>query len=241
MSPISSRNSVPPCAYSNRPILLESAPVNAPFTCPNSSLSNSVSTTAEQLHTTIGPDAWLSLCSACATSSLPVPVGPVTAQAAVVRRHAANLPEHLPHQRTAPYHPLELAGVHQLAVQLADTLAPPRIAGQLADTLPQYGQRNGLGQVIASALLDGFHGGLGGVMRRHQDHVGGRIHLQNLAQQFHAVHLRHHHIAQHDFRALAAHQFQAALRVVGREDLEAVVRESFRDQFQALRIVVDGE
>jgi hypothetical protein len=40
---------------------------------------------------------------------------------------------------------------------------------------------------------------------------------------------------------LAAHQFQAALRIVRGEDVQAVVRQRFRDQFQALRIVVDGE
>ena len=78
MSPISSRNSVPPCAYSSRPILSAVAPVNAPFTYPNSSLSNSVSTTAEQLQVTKRPElAGLKLWSAFATRSLPVPVGPV--------------------------------------------------------------------------------------------------------------------------------------------------------------------
>ena len=39
-SPISSRNSVPPCACSNTPAALSTAPVNAPTSWPNSSLSN---------------------------------------------------------------------------------------------------------------------------------------------------------------------------------------------------------
>ena len=39
MSPTSSRNSVPPSAYSNLPLRSRSAPVNAPLTWPNSSLS----------------------------------------------------------------------------------------------------------------------------------------------------------------------------------------------------------
>ena len=52
MSPISSRNSVPPWACSNNPALSFVAPVNEPLTWPNSSLSNSVSTTAEQFSTT---------------------------------------------------------------------------------------------------------------------------------------------------------------------------------------------
>src|SRR5205085_10009971 len=50
----------------------------SPFTCPKSSLSNRVSTTAQQFTTTRFPDeAGLNLCSACATRSLPAPVGPV--------------------------------------------------------------------------------------------------------------------------------------------------------------------
>ena len=63
---------------SNSPGLFSVAPVNAPRTWPNSSLSNSDSTTAEQLTVTNrrsrrGPVS----CSARATSSLPVPVSPV--------------------------------------------------------------------------------------------------------------------------------------------------------------------
>jgi hypothetical protein len=53
-SPTSSRNSVPPSAASKTPIFDSTAPVNAPRTWPNSSLSNSVSTTAEQLIVTNG-------------------------------------------------------------------------------------------------------------------------------------------------------------------------------------------
>jgi hypothetical protein len=54
------------------------APVKAPLMWPKSSLSKSVSTTTEQLHTAKRPDAaGLSLCSAAAASSFPVPVAPV--------------------------------------------------------------------------------------------------------------------------------------------------------------------
>ena len=49
MSPTSSRNSVPPLHCSNLPIRLVAAPVNEPFSCPNSSLSRSVSGMAAQL------------------------------------------------------------------------------------------------------------------------------------------------------------------------------------------------
>ena len=55
MSPTSSRNSVPPSASSKRPSLRLMAPVKAPFSWPNSSVSSSVSASAPQLTLTNGP------------------------------------------------------------------------------------------------------------------------------------------------------------------------------------------
>ncbi len=77
MSAISSRNSVPPSASANRPGLLSAAPVNAPLTWPNSSLSMSSSGMAAQFISTNGSEhrvdcAWI----ARATSSFPVPFSP---------------------------------------------------------------------------------------------------------------------------------------------------------------------
>ena len=77
MSPISSRKSVPPSALSNVPRRSATAPVNAPFTWPNISLSMSSAGTAAQFICTKGrsrrgESAWM----ARATSSLPVPRSP---------------------------------------------------------------------------------------------------------------------------------------------------------------------
>ena len=54
ISPISSRNSVPPWACSKRPMRRLSAPVNAPFSWPKSSLSSSDSASAAQCSATNG-------------------------------------------------------------------------------------------------------------------------------------------------------------------------------------------
>jgi len=60
MSPISSRNRVPPSASSKRPFLSRSAPVNAPRTWPNSSLSSSPSGMPPQFTgTKAADDRWL--------------------------------------------------------------------------------------------------------------------------------------------------------------------------------------
>ena len=55
MSPISSRKRVPPSANSKRPFLEVKAPVNAPFSWPNNSLSNNSAGIAPQLTGTKGP------------------------------------------------------------------------------------------------------------------------------------------------------------------------------------------
>ena len=77
---------MPPSAASNRPARSRSAPVKAPFTQPNSSLSSSVSGKAAQLMATKGCAArglprWM----ARAISSLPVPVSPEISTLARVR------------------------------------------------------------------------------------------------------------------------------------------------------------
>jgi hypothetical protein len=60
--------------------------VNAPFSCPNSSLSIRVGEMAPQSTTTTGL-SWraLSSCTVCASSSLPVPLSPVISTVASVR------------------------------------------------------------------------------------------------------------------------------------------------------------
>ena len=70
---------MPWLAYSNLPSLRRCAPVKAPFSKPNSSLSSSSDGSAAQLTLTKGRSTRLeSRCSARATSSLPVPLSPRT-------------------------------------------------------------------------------------------------------------------------------------------------------------------
>ncbi len=78
MSPISSRNSVPPSAESTRPFLpLPPAPVKEPASWPNSSLSMRLSGSAAQFTATKGlPARGEEACSALARCSLPTPVSP---------------------------------------------------------------------------------------------------------------------------------------------------------------------
>ena len=75
--PISSRNNVPPAASSQTPNLLLSAPVNAPFSCPNSSDAASSFDSRPQSTAMNGLPARLLLaCIFSAMCSLPVPLSP---------------------------------------------------------------------------------------------------------------------------------------------------------------------
>ena len=76
---ISSRNRVPPSARSKRPRRLVRAPVKAPASWPNSSLSSRVSLSAAQFTLVKGPPhLGERKCRRSANSSLPVPRSPMT-------------------------------------------------------------------------------------------------------------------------------------------------------------------
>ena len=76
---------MPPPASSMRPRRAFTAPVKAPFSCPNSSLSSSVSVMAAQFTATKGPAArGLQACSVRAATSLPVPLSPIRSTVALV-------------------------------------------------------------------------------------------------------------------------------------------------------------
>ena len=77
-SPISSRNSVPPSASSIGPRRVRDAPVNAPRSWPNSSLSNTDGAIAAQSTCMNGCRARSTAWSARATTPLPVPLSPST-------------------------------------------------------------------------------------------------------------------------------------------------------------------
>ncbi len=78
ISPISSRNTVPPWACSKRPGLSRTAPVKLPRTWPKSSDSSSDSGTPAQLSVEHGACArWLRTWIRRAATSLPTPLSPV--------------------------------------------------------------------------------------------------------------------------------------------------------------------
>ena len=145
---------VPPSAVSNRPALWSLAPVNAPRTWPKSSLSKSVSTTAEQFTVTKrfvlrGP----SLCSARATSSLPVPVSPVISavRACGARRRIRSNSSCM--AGAAANHSAEFQALGQLALELQYRAARGRLVANAGQQLAKALQVEWLGEEIHGAEL----------------------------------------------------------------------------------------
>ena len=155
-------------AASNTPGFDSTAPVNAPRTWPNSSLSNSVSTTAEQLIVTNGllrrgPTWW----KARAASSLPVPVSPRDEHDLRVRRQALDEAEDLLHRRAAPEHAAELELLARPGSRARATCARRSSSSRMSsEQLPQPIEVERLGEVLARAELDRLDRAVDGGVRR---------------------------------------------------------------------------
>ncbi len=102
-SPISSRKMVPPSAASNFPIFCRWAPVKAPRSCPNSSLSSRSRGMAAQLTLTNGllrrDERWWMV---RATRSFPVPVSPQISTVTSTPAARRMISPDLAHLRAAP-------------------------------------------------------------------------------------------------------------------------------------------
>ena len=172
MSPISSRNSVPPSAFSNRPRLLACAPVKAPRTWPNSSLSSRPSGIAVQLIGTKGfsersPWKWM----ARATTSLPVPLSPVISTRAARVRDALDQREDLAHRRALADQLAERAAAIHRAAQLLVLLERERAVRERALDREDHGVGlEGLGQVVEGAAAHRLDGRVDRAEGGHQHH-----------------------------------------------------------------------
>ena len=170
MSPISSRKSVPPLAYWNRPMRSRSAPVKAPFTWPKSSLSRMFS---RQLGA-VERHERLVLARAVDVQRLG---DQLLAGAALAgdqhrgrrRRDLAELGHDRVHRRRVADHPLEAELLVELLLQLdVRSLQPLRLRRLVGDG-PQLVDIERLGQVGRGP---GLHGGDGRLDRAvaGQDH-----------------------------------------------------------------------
>src|ERR1035437_1030675 len=241
-SPTSSRNSVPPWAASNTPGLDSTAPVNAPRTWPNSSLSKRVSTTAEQLIVTKarprrGPDWW----NARAASSLPLPVSPVRSTTFAGGPHPLTQAERLLHGGAAAEHAAELELARHLAFEGDDVRAAFDLHPDVDEDLTQTIEIERLGEVFARAQLDRFDGAIDRGVRRHQNHFAARDRGPNLAQQVKAVDVRHPQVDHRQVRRFAHQRLHRLAAAPARDDVEAGLPRQALNHLQRGRVVVHDE
>ena len=165
---------MPPSASSNRPALASVAPVNAPRTWPNSSLSNRVSTIAEQLH---GDELAVARGAAelvqRARDELLARAGFAgDERRAHVRRQPADRVEQLLHRRALrPIMPWNSNRLRDLAVDGQQQTAPLDAALHRRQQLAEALEVERLGQVVERAELDRFDRGVDRGVRGHQNHL----------------------------------------------------------------------
>ena len=161
-SPTSSRKSVPPLAWTKRPVRSARASVKAPRAWPNSSLSSSASGMAAQLSATKGPSlrrlrAW----SARATTSLPVPLSPVMSTVASESGHAGDELVHLAHRRALADQRVEALRLGHALAQALHLLAQARGAATARSSASTSASTlEGLGDEVVGARADGRDGGV---------------------------------------------------------------------------------
>ena len=178
ISVTSSSSSVPPFACTNLPMLRACAPVNAPFSWPNSSASSICSGIAAQLTATKGPAprfecAWMKR----ASTSLPVPLSPFSS---TVTSLCAT--------RAASSSSLRLRGILGDGLGRRRHRAANRAARNVArDALLELLGLERLDEIVDGAVAHRGDGLVDRAVRRHQQHRRRRLALLQAPQQLAAV------------------------------------------------------
>ncbi len=199
MSPISSRNSEPPSACSNRPMRCLSAPVKAPFSWPNSSDSSRFSCSAAQFTFTKLRAArselwWI----APAISSLPGPRLPADQHRRVALRDLLHDVEHLLKRGARTDDLVEFVDVLLGAAEILELVLQAPHLERFLDLDLHLLDLERLLNVVERADLHRLDGGGHRPERRHQNHGRRRVQRPGGAQHVEAVASAHLEIAQHD-------------------------------------------
>ena len=164
MSPISSRKSVPRCACSNFPMCRAAAPVNDPFSWPNSSDSISSAGIAAQFSEMNGAAVARAFFVQRARDQLLARARfAANADARFARGHLLDLRHHLAHRRARPHDLVPPEPPLQIAVFLLEA----REAQRVLDREQQLFRRNRLLEKIDGAQPRGAHGHFDGGLAGH--------------------------------------------------------------------------
>ena len=239
MSPISSRKSVPPSASSNLPRRSSIAPVNAPLTCPKSSLSISSSGMAAQLTSTNGPPRRrLRRVDRARDELLAGAVLAIDEHPSVGGRGHRHLLAELRHHIALPHH--RQAPVH-VGAQRAVLRLEPALTHGVADHEDGLLERERLLDEVERAELDRLHRRLDVAVAG--DHHDRRIDatLAQARQRCQSVHARQPDVEHDDVVGRAHDAVEARLAALDGVDDIAFVAEHAAQRAAHARFVVDDE
>jgi hypothetical protein len=213
ISLISSRKIAPWFAYSNLPSLRFCAPVNAPFSNPNSSLSSSSEGSAAQFTFTNGwsrrPESWKIV---RATSSLPVPLSPRTSTVMSVSATCSMISRTSRIFGLSPHSSSSSVSERARPRSRSTSCLSARFSSAFLERQLELLDLERLAQEVGSAQahrLDDV--AAWPVPREHHDRDVGRSLLEP-AQRLEAVHARQHHVERHDVRAGVVQSRERLLR-----------------------------
>ncbi len=246
---ISSRKSVPPSASSNRPTRSARASVNAPFTCPNSSLSNTPSASPPRFTVTMGrtrrgddgvePSGDDLLAGAVFAGDERVGVGRSDAlHEAQQRLHGGRPGDEL---RRALGAQGAVLALQPLAA--ADGLSQLDLGGQQVEQ-PRVVPR--LLDVVARAALERRHRALDAAPRGHHDHRQRGVERLEPRQQIEALDAARRvarvvHVHEQRVEVAGAHRRQHAVRRGGGLDAVALAAQEQAQRFEHVAVVVGDE
>ena len=233
---------MPPLAFRNSPWRGARASVNAPLTCPNSSLSRSASGIAAQLIATNGPvELRLRWWTARATSSLPVPLSPVMSSAASASATRSISSLTLLDRRARADHLIEAAGVGHGLAEALDLVAKRAVLDRARQREPQGLDIERLGDEVVRADADGADRRVEAAERgdHHDRHVGA-VGRDALAER-EPVHPLHVQIGDHDVEVLLVEQLQGIGRRGPPRHDEPAARHRLGQRLRHALVVIDDE
>ena len=218
-----------------------SAPVNAPGSWPNISSSSRFSFRAAQFIATNGLFfRGLFVCSALATSSLPVPFSPRIRTVARVGANALTPFDQLAHLRAVADQALEPEPLVELLAQLADRPQPAQLVRRLVDDRQQFVLGDRLEEVVRRPLLQRLDGRLH-VARPADDHDQRVAVLLDQADDGQPVQVAHPQVGQDEVELFGLDLRRPLLAAGGDGARVAAGFEDLGDGLGVVPLVVDDQ
>ena len=157
----------------------------------------------------------------------------------IVRSDALNESEEIPHGDACGDEALELLRSNAVSAGGVRLAAARGGVNERGHALSEYGDLNGLLKIVGRALADCGHGGLGGVVRSHQDDIDEGIEGDDLLEDLEAAHVRHDEVGDDELRTMFADEFEALDGIGGGVYFGARLGESGGEELERAGIVVD--